>query len=82
MPSTIRGDDFYLGDGYYAAFDGHSVRIYTSRDLVTVENAVYLSPVVTAIFLDWLHRKCPEQFKHIARVALTEAAAQKENGNG
>ena len=44
----------YLGDGVYARFDGHSVKLTTSDGRADT-NQIYLDPQVVSNLLDFLH---------------------------
>ena len=47
------GDDVYLGDGLYAAFDGYQIELYASDEMVKT-NQVYLDLHVLAAFLKYV----------------------------
>lgn len=47
------GNDVYLGDGLYVAFDGYQIELYASDEIVKT-NQVYLDPHVLAAFLKYV----------------------------
>ena len=66
-PSTHQpphGDDTYLGDGLYAAFDGYQVELYASDGIVKT-NQVYLDPHVLAAFLKYVDALEKQQHRKV-----------------
>ncbi len=59
-------DDFYLGDGLYAAFDGWQIELY-AYDGICKTNQVYLEPAVLTAFLRYV-----EQMKSQSKDAESE----------
>lgn len=49
-----RDEEFYLGDGLYASFDGYQICLRAPRELGSY--CIYLEPAVLKTFLDYVAR--------------------------
>jgi hypothetical protein len=68
-------DEFYLGDGLYASFDGYQIKLRAPRE--NGDHYVYLDPKTLVNFEAYVAR-LKQEHDHAASQAKIDAATKRE----